>query len=60
MTQRQIQVGIVGASAQKSWAQVSHVPSINGPSGLRLAALATRNDQSSRKSAEAFGANRWL
>jgi hypothetical protein len=38
MTQKQIQVGIVGASAQKSWAHVSHVPAINGLSGLTLAA----------------------
>ena len=60
MTQRQIQVGIVGASAQKSWAHVSHVPAINGLTGLRLAAVATRNEQSARKAAEAFGADRWF
>jgi predicted dehydrogenase len=60
MTQKQIQVGIVGASAQKSWAHVSHIPAINGLSGLRLAAVATRNEHSARKSAEAFGANRWF
>jgi predicted dehydrogenase len=60
MTQKLIQVGIVGASAQKSWAHVSHVPAINGLSGLTLAAVATRNEQSARKSAEAFGANRWF
>jgi predicted dehydrogenase len=60
MIQKQIQVGIVGASAQKSWAHVSHVPAINGLSGLRLAAVATRNEHSARKSAEAFGADRWF
>src|SRR5580704_3247310 len=60
MTQKQIQVGIVGASAQKSWAHLSHVPAINGLTGLKLAAVATRNEQSARKSAEAFGANRWF
>ena len=60
MTQKQIQVGIVGASAQKSWANISHVPAINGLSGLTLAAVATRNEQSARKSAAAFGANRWF
>jgi predicted dehydrogenase len=60
MTQKLIQVGIVGTSAQKSWANVSHVPAINGLSGLTLAAVATRNEQSARKSAEAFGANRWF
>src|SRR5580692_3350836 len=60
MTQKQIQVGIVGASAQKSWAHLSHVPAINGLTGLKLAAVATRNEQSARKSAEAFGADRWF
>jgi predicted dehydrogenase len=60
MTQKQIQVGIVGASAQKSWAHLSHVPAINGLSGLRLAAVATRNEQSARKSAKALGADRWF
>jgi predicted dehydrogenase len=60
MTQRQIQVGIVGASAQRSWAHLSHVPAINGLTGLRLAAVATRNEQSARKAAEAFGADRWF
>jgi predicted dehydrogenase len=60
MTQKQICVGIVGANAQKSWANLSHVPAINGLSGLRLAAVATRNEQSARKAAEAFGADRWF
>src|SRR5579859_7608099 len=60
MTQKQIQVGIVGASAQRSWAHLSHIPAVNGLSGLRLAAVATRNEQSARKSAQAFGADRWF
>jgi hypothetical protein len=29
MTQKQIYVGIVGANPQRSWANVSHVPTIN-------------------------------
>lgn len=60
MTQKEIHVGIVGASAQKSWANISHVPAIDGLSGRRLAAVAMRNEQSARKSAEAFGADRWF
>jgi predicted dehydrogenase len=60
MTQKQIRVGIIGANAHKSWANMSHVPAINGLSGLRLAAVATRNEQSARKAAEAFGADRWF
>jgi predicted dehydrogenase len=49
MIQKQICVGTVGANAQKSWANVSHVPAINGLTGLKLAAVATRNEQSARK-----------
>lgn len=48
MNQKQIQVGIVGAGAQKRWAHLSHIPAINGLSGLRLAAVATRNEHSAR------------
>lgn len=58
MTQKQIQVGILGASAQKSWAHLSHVPAINGLPGRRLVAVATRNEQSARKSAEVLGVDR--
>jgi predicted dehydrogenase len=58
--QEQIRVGIVGANAKKSWASVSHVPAIKGLTGLKLAAVATRNEQSAREAAEAFGADRWF
>ncbi len=46
MTQNEIRVGIVGANAEKSWAKDSHVPAIKGVPGLRLAAVATRNERS--------------
>ena len=59
MTQNEIRVGIVGANAENSWAKVSHVPAIKGLSGLRLAAVATRNEQSAREAAQAFGAQHW-
>jgi predicted dehydrogenase len=39
---------------------VSHVPAINGLPGLKLAAVATRNEQSAREAAEALGADRWF
>ena len=58
--QGQIRVGIVGANAKKSWASLSHVPAIKGLTGLKLAAVATRNEQSAREAAEAFGADRWF
>ena len=43
-----------------SWAKVSHVPAINSPPDLRLAAIATRKDQSAREPAKSFGADRWF
>jgi predicted dehydrogenase len=54
VTHREIRVGIVGANAKSSWAKASHVPAINGLPGLKLAAVATRNEQSAREAAQAF------
>ena len=59
MIQREIRIGIVGADTKASWAKVSHVPAIKGLPGVRLAAVATRNELSAREAAEAFGADRW-
>jgi predicted dehydrogenase len=39
---------------------VSHVPAAKGIPGLRLAAVATRNERSAREAAQAFGAERWF
>jgi predicted dehydrogenase len=60
MNREEIRVGIVGASAKTSWAKISHVPAIKGLPGLKLAAVATSNEQSAREAAEAFGADRWF
>ena len=60
VTQRGIRVGIVGANAKKSWARVSHVPAVKGLPGLKLAAVASSNEQSAREAAEAFGVDRWF
>jgi predicted dehydrogenase len=57
---KEIRVGIIGADNKASWAKVSHVPAIKGLPGLKLAAVATRNEQSAREAAEAFGADRWF
>jgi predicted dehydrogenase len=51
MTQKEFRVGIVGVDTKASWAKVSHVPAINGLPGLKLAAVATRNEQSARQAA---------
>jgi predicted dehydrogenase len=60
VSQKEIRVGIVGANAKSSWAKVSHVPAINGLHGVKLSAVATRNEQSAREAAKAFGADRWF
>jgi len=60
VNQREIRVGIVGANAKSSWAKVSHVTAINSLHGLKLSAVATRNEQSAREAAKAFGADRWF
>ena len=59
MAKKEIRIGIVGADTKASWAKVSHVPAIKGLAGVRLAAVATRDEQSAREAAEAFGADRW-
>jgi predicted dehydrogenase len=60
VTRKEIRVGIVGANANASWGKLSHVPAINAIPGLKLAAVVTRNEQSAREAAEAFGAERWF
>jgi predicted dehydrogenase len=60
VNQKEIRVGIVGANAKSSWAKLSHVPAINGLRGVKLSGVATRNEQSAREAAKAFGAERWF
>ena len=60
MTHKDIRVGIVGANPTAGWAMLSHIPAINGLRGLKLAAVATRNEQLARHAAEVFGADRWF
>jgi hypothetical protein len=60
VTQKEIHVGIVGADIKASWAKVSHILAINALPGLKLAVVATRNEQSAREAAAAFGADRWF
>ncbi|MER8162687.1 Gfo/Idh/MocA family oxidoreductase [Streptomyces sp. NPDC094472] len=59
MSLTQVRVGIIGASAQTGWAQVSHVPAIQALDGITLAAVATRREESAREAAAAFGAQAW-
>jgi len=60
VSQRAIRVGVIGADTKSSWAKVSHIPAITGLPALKLAPVATRNEESAREAAEAFGAERWF
>ena len=52
---RTLKVGIIGASAGRGWAKISHVPAVQGLPGLELAAVATNDKQSADDAAKAFG-----
>jgi predicted dehydrogenase len=43
-TQKEIRVGIVGANNNAGWAKLSHVPAIKSLPGIKLTAVATRNE----------------
>ena len=51
-----LRVGIIGASAERGWAKVAHVPAVQTLEGLELAAVVTRDQAAADKAAKAFGA----
>jgi len=51
-----LRVGVIGASAERGWARISHVPAIQQLDGLELAAVVTQDQPSADKAARAFGA----
>ena len=53
---KQLQVGIVGASAKAGWARESHVPAVQKLAGLKLGAVVVRKQDEADAAAEAFGA----
>ena len=55
---RQLQVGIIGASADRGWAKISHVPAVQKLEGLELAAVASGNQSKADVAAKAFGAKK--
>ncbi|MBQ1025219.1 Gfo/Idh/MocA family protein [Micromonospora sp. C95] len=60
MSDTVIRAGIIGADTRASWAGASHIPALAAQPQLSLAAVATRNEESARAAAEAFGAGRWF
>ncbi len=53
---KSLKVGIIGASADRGWAKVSHVPAVQQLAGLELAAVASGSQSKSEAAAKAFGA----
>ncbi len=49
-------VGIIGASADRGWAKISHVPAVQGLAGLELAAVASGSQAKADEAAKAFRA----
>ena len=49
-------VGIIGASAGRGWASISHVPRVKALTGLELVAVASGSPQKADAAAQAFGA----
>ena len=56
MVSTPIRVGVVGANARSGWAKDSHIPALRALPNFTLAAIATRNEDSAREAAKAFGA----
>ncbi len=54
--QKTLQVGIIGASAERGWARDSHVPAVQRLEGLELGAVVSGNQAKSDAAAKAFGA----
>ncbi|MBB1250543.1 Gfo/Idh/MocA family protein [Rhizobium sp. G21] len=59
MNDKKFRVGVIGADIAASWAGASHIPALATQPHLRLAAVATRREESAKAAADAFGAERW-
>jgi len=51
-----LRVGVIGASAKRGWARISHIPAIQQLPGLKLGAVVTQDQPSADEAAKAFGA----
>jgi predicted dehydrogenase len=51
-----LRVGIIGASAERGWANESHVVAVQKLAGLELTAVATSKQAKADAAAQAFGA----
>lgn len=53
-----LRVGILGASPDRGWARIAHVPAIQRLPGFALAAVAAQSKDAANRAAAAFGAPR--
>lgn len=51
----ELRVGMIGVNAQRGWAREAHAPAVLAVDGLRLAAVATRREDSAAAAAALFG-----
>lgn len=58
MATRTLNVGIIGANAERGWARESHVPAVRHLEGLKLLAVANKGQQAAESAAKAFGAEK--
>lgn len=54
----ELNVGIIGVSSEMSWGREAHVPAVQAVDGLKLAAIATRDQQSANEIASSLGVER--
>ena len=55
---RNLCVGIIGASAGRGWAKAAHVPAVQQLAGLELRGVVTSDQDSADAAARAFGTGR--
>ena len=54
--QETLGVGVIGASAERGWAKVSHIPAVRALTGLELVAVASGSQTKADAAAKEFGA----
>ena len=58
MMTKLLHVGVIGANPEGGWARESHIPAVQTLAGLKLAAVAGRDQASADAAARAFGAGK--
>ena len=53
---KELGVGIIGASADRGWAKIAHIPAVQGIAGLNLVAVASGTQAKAEAAAKVFGA----